>query len=172
MSFTNILMAGAAVCALCTAPALARVAPSIHLAAAGFDSPAKLVHSKTNVEHPNVPNVTDTFSFSASLSEASYYKVPVQFNEYTWQNTNTCVAPTRQSFKVMPRKTAAAKIGSGSSTGATSACPSTIFTFSGPLYELKSKTATSDSFTAALVAKRYSGYNFTLNENWAITITP
>ncbi len=172
MSFAKTLLAGAAVCALCTAPALARTAPNIHLAGSGFDSPAKLIHSKTNAGNPNVTDITQTFSFSISLSDSSFYRVPVQFNQYTWQNTQTCIAPTRQFMTLAPRKTNAAKITVGSSTGPTSACPNTIFTFLGPLYELKSRNKTSDSFVASLVAKHYFGYHLTLNENWAITITP
>jgi hypothetical protein len=168
MSFAKTLLAGAAICALCTAPALA--APNAHVVGSGFDSPAKLIHSKTKVNPNKTPSQTVTFSFSATLSRAADFKVPVQFNQYTWQDTATCLPPTHQTFKVSPKKTAAAKIGVGSTTGATSACPSSIFTFSGPLYELKSKTATSDSFTAALIAHKYSGYTDILNENWAINI--
>jgi hypothetical protein len=171
MSFTKTLFAGAAVCALCTAPALA--APSIHLAGTGFKSPAKLIHSKTNVVHPNATNRTYTFSFALSLSQASSNEVPIQLNQYTWQDTATCVPPHDEDYANMPRRhTAAAKLSVGTVTGATSACPSSVFTFYGTVYELESTTATADSFTSALTARHYGGYNDKLNEKWAVTIGP
>lgn len=171
MSYTKTLLAGAALCALCAAPALARTAPSIHLATSGFDSPSKLVHVKSNAGADKTGHLTLTYSFSASLSSADY-KVPVQFIQYTWQDTATCIPPANEGMKITKsKKDMTAKIGVGTSTGPTSACPSSTFTFYGPLYELKSKTATSDSFKAALVAKHYSGYNDTLNEDWTVNIT-
>jgi hypothetical protein len=60
----------------------------------------------------------------------------------------------------------------GTSTGSTSACPSSDFTFYGPMYDLKKKHASSDTFTGSIVAKHYSGYNLTLNTTTDLTITP
>jgi hypothetical protein len=166
MSFAKTLLAGAAVCALCTAPALA--APSIHLA--GADSLAK-AHVKTNVIHRNATTLTETITFTGTLSTATFHKVPTLLWAETWQDTATCIPPANEkgSFK---QTTAAAKVSNGSSTGATSACPSSTFTFYGPVYKLTAKHATSDSFSGTVIAKRYSGYNLTLNGNTDLTITP
>jgi hypothetical protein len=171
MSYTKTLLAGAALCALCSAPALAG-APSVHLATSGFDSPSKMIHSKTHGGNPNNTDVTLTYSFTAQLSASADYHVPIQFIQYTWQNTATCIPPKHENFEIVPRKSATAKISVGTTTGPTSACPSSTFTFYGPLFDLRSMTATADSFTGALEAKKYFRYNYTLNENWAITINP
>lgn len=172
MSFAKTLFAGAAVCALCTAPALAARSPA-HLVSAGLNSPSKLLHVKTNAGSPNVTDVTLTYSFSAYLSRASFHEVPVQFIQYTWQNTLTCIPPVREGMTIVPKRNdGVARIKVGSTTGPTSACPSSTFTFYGPLYELEAKNATSDSFVAKLHARRYSGYTYTLVENWAVTIAP
>jgi hypothetical protein len=82
----------------------------------------------------------------------------------TWQNTNTCVPPKQESLKI-PKKDKVAKITVGTSTGPTSACPNSTFTFYGPVYDLTDKKAKSDYFRSVLVAKKYSGYNLTLNCN-------
>jgi len=173
MSFTKTLLAGAAIGALCTAPALARTAPNIHLA--GIASKAKMTtkgsHSKTDVANPNYINITQTVSFFNSLSFAADTEVPVLLFGETWQDTASCVPPTRESA-TYPRRTHAALISTGTSTGPTSACPNSIFTFYGPMYDLRARNATGDSFSGSVDAKRYSGYNLTLNGNTILTITP
>ncbi len=172
MSFTKTLLTGAAIGALCAAPALARTAPNIHLA--GIASKAKMTtkgsHSKTDVANPNYTNLTQTVSFFNSLSFAADTEVPVLLFGETWQDTNTCTPPAHEHASY-PHRTAAAKINHGTSTGPTSACPNSTFTFYGPLYTLENNTGT-DSFKGVLKARHYSGYNLTLNENVNVTITP
>jgi len=174
MSFTKTLLAGAAIGALCTAPALARMAPNIHLA--GIASKAKVTikgasHSKTDVANPNFTNITETYSFFNSLSFAADNEVPVLLFGETWQDTASCIPPAHENARY-PRRTPAANVATGTSTGPTSACPNSTFTFYGPLYTLERRHGGADAFSGALKARRYSGYNLTLNENVNVTITP
>ncbi len=158
MTLTKILLAGAAVCALCTAPALA--APKLHLAGAE-DNILKVkpgsVHSKTNRAQPGITDVTYTLTLSGSYPPV---KTPTLLWAYTWQNVNTCIPPKKESL-VLPTKTKGAKITVGTTTGGTSACPSSTFTFYGPMYDLKKQTKQDGNFTADLIAKKYSCYNYT-----------
>ena len=158
MTLTKILLAGAAVCALCTAPALA--APKLHLAGAE-DNILKVkpgsVHSKTNRAQPGITDVTYTLTLSGSYPPV---KTPTLLWAYTWQNVNTCIPPKHESL-TLPTKTKGAKISVGTTTGPTSACPSSTFTFYGPMYDLKKQTKQDGNFTADLIAKKYSGYNYT-----------
>ncbi len=62
--------------------------------------------------------------------------------------------------ETLPAKTKGAKITVGTTTGPTSACPSSTFTFYGPMYDLKKETKKDGTFTADLIAKKYSGYNY------------
>jgi opacity protein-like surface antigen len=162
MTLAKTLLAGAAVCALCTAPALALAAPHIHLV--GDDNIAKVkpgsVHIKTGQVHNDLETLTETITFSASFPPL---KTKTLLWGETWQDTESCTPPKHESG-MFPKKTKVAKISVGTSTGPTSACPSSTFTFYGPVYDLK-KTAKSDSFSGSIVAKKYSGYNLTLNAN-------
>ena len=161
MTLAKTLLAGAAACALCAAPALA--APKLHLAGAE-DNILKVkpgsFHTKSNRAQPGITDVTYTLTLSGSLPPV---KTPTLLWAYTWQNVNTCIPPKKESLTV-PKKTKVAKISVGTTTGPTSACPSSTFTFYGPMYDLK-KSANSDSFSATLAAKKYSGYNYTAYVN-------
>lgn len=165
MSYTKTLLASAAICALCTTPALARTAPSIHVA--GIDSKAK-AHVK-NIIKPDITHITETITFSASLSASADYKLPVLLWGETWQDTATCIPPNDERGR-FPQHTAVAKISVGTTTGPTSACPSSTFTFYGPLYKLESQTATSDSFQGEVSARHYSGYHLKLRANTNVNI--
>jgi len=173
MSFTKTLLAGAALAALCTAPALARTAPPIHLVhgdTALKMKPGSNGHFKTSTRAEPNASFTTTVSFTGTLSTAAFRKVPTLLFAESWV-ANTCIPPTNE--KGMFRQTTpAAKISNGSVTGTTTNCPSTTFTFYGPVYKLLSKTATSDAFTGTVIAKHYSGYNLTLIANTSLTITP
>jgi opacity protein-like surface antigen len=173
MSFTKTLLAGAALCALCTAPALARTAPPIHLA--GIETPLKMKpgapgHYKTNGVHPDVPSFTETITFSGSLSKSSFKGVPVMLWGETWFDFSTCMEPTKEKG-VFPKSSPAAKIASATSTGTVSGCGSTIYTFYGPLYTLKDKKAKSDSFAGDITAKKFVGYNLDLHAITNLSIT-
>ncbi len=159
MTFAKTLLAGAAICALCTAPAMTLAAPKLHLAGAE-DNRLKVkpgsTHMKTNRAQPGITDVTYTLTLSGSLPPV---KQATLLWAYTWQNTNTCIPPKKESLAV-PAKTKYAKITVGTTTGATSACPSSTFTFYGPDYKLKKSPKNGDSFLADLIAKKYSGYNY------------
>lgn len=175
MSFTKTLFAGAALCALCAAPALARTAPPIHLVhgdTALKMKPGSNGHFKTSARAEPNASFTTTVSFTGSLSTAAVRKMPILLFAETWASTATCIPPTNEKgmFRQM---TPAAKITNGSTTGTVAGCPTTaIFTFYGPVYTLKAKNATADSFTGTVIAKHYSGYNLTLIANTSLTITP
>jgi hypothetical protein len=162
MTLAKTLLASAAFCALCTAPALALAAPHMHVA--GVDNLAKqkagAIHMKTNRVHDDLTDITYTITFSYALPPL---KTKTMLWGETWQDTESCMPPKHESLTV-PKKTKVAKISVGTSTGPTSACPSSTFTFYGPVYDLK-KSATSDKFFSSLVAKKYSGYNLTLGVN-------
>ena len=49
-------------------------------------------------------------------------------------------------------------------------CGSTIFTFYGPIYDLKRRGA-SDAFTGTITVRRFEGYHLTLTANTDLTIT-
>jgi hypothetical protein len=163
MTLAKTLLASAAVCALCTAPALARVAPAIHLA--GIDTALTLkvgspAHFKTSQVHPDANEFTETVTFTGPLPAK---RVATMLWGETWYNQNTCLEPANETSK-FPRKTAVAKITKGTSTGTISTCPGTTFTFYGPVYKLRERTK-SDSFASVIGAKHFSGYNLTLNVN-------
>ena len=171
--FNKTLLAGAAICALASAPALASHAPNIHLA--GVKTAVKMTvtgisHNKTNiVDKKSYTNYTTTISLAGSLTESVYYKNPVLLYAYDW--IEDCTQPANQKFKITTKPTAG-KAKAGSSTGTRSSCGSTVFTYLGPVYELKSKTATSDSLVGQLAAKHTSsGYNLTANFPTSLTIT-
>jgi hypothetical protein len=159
MTFAKTLLAGAAVCALCTAPAMTLAAPKLHLAGAE-DNILKVkpgsVHSKTNRAQPGITDVTYTLTLSGSFPPV---KTPTLLWAYTWQNVNTCIPPKKESL-VLPKKDKVAKITVGTTTGPTSACPSSTFTFYGPMYDLKKTPKKGDDFQTQLIAKKYSGYNY------------
>jgi hypothetical protein len=162
MTLAKTLLSGAALCALCAAPAVTFAAPHMHIA--GEDNLARQkpgsVHIKTGGVHNDLTDLTETLTFSYALPPL---KTKTMLWGETWQDTATCKPPKKESLKV-PKKTKVAKISVGTSTGPTSACPSSTFTFYGPVYDL-TKKAKSDSFASVLTAKKYSGYNLTLNVN-------
>lgn len=163
MTLAKTLLAGAAFCALCTAPALTLAAPQLHLV--GSDNLLKVkpgsIHMKSSHAKPGISDITYTLTLSGSLPPL---KTKTLLWGYTWQDTNTCIPPKNESLTV-PKKTKVAKISVGTSTGATSACPSSTFTFYGPVYDLKKTAKKGDSFQSVLAAKKYSGYNYTAYVN-------
>lgn len=150
---TKTLLAGAAIGALGTAPALA--VPNIHLIgkAVGVQlSATGLAHQKTNVRGIRTPNITTTISISGTFTSAAFYKTPTLLYAYDW--TAGCVdTGTSESFKSKPKKTAVHKIKQGTTTGTRSGCGTTIFTYYGPKYDRKVKGTSTDHFVGKLVAK-------------------
>src|ERR1700753_3192035 len=86
MSFGKTLLAGVALCALATAPALAK-APSFHLAgmtARNITMHSGVMHSKSNIHDPGYTNFTTTINFAGTISYAGFYKNPVQLWAEVW----------------------------------------------------------------------------------------
>ena len=157
------MLAGAAVCALSTAPALAAHAPGIHLA--GMYKTAMRVttgHSKTAMhEGTKAVNYTSTVDLSGTLSSG--------FNgllyAYTWQTTS-CAQPPNQKQKYT--KPAIGKV-KGTTTVSTNSCGGTS-TYFGPDFTNKHHATGNASFTGTLLAKKFEGYNLLLNENVTLTV--
>jgi hypothetical protein len=155
MSFGKTLLAGAALCALATAPALAS-APNFHLAgmtARSITMHNGSMHSKSAIRDPGYTNFTETVTFAGTISETGFYKNPVLAWAEIWLYSSCGAAVPNEKGKavVKPKN---GKVSAGSLTGTASGCTNgTVYTFIGPVYELKSKTATSDSFTFDLDAK-------------------
>jgi hypothetical protein len=172
MSLAETLLAGSATCALCVAPALSREAPNVHLASA--ESPLRMkvggaLHHKTVGANPDIQSLTETVTFTGSLSFAAYHDVPVMLWAEGWFNQSTCMQPAKERL-VLPKRTAAAKLSVGTTTGTISGCGSKIFTYYGPIYDLK-RQAASDAFTGVITAKKFDGYHLTLIVNTDLTIT-
>lgn len=172
MRLAQTLLAGSAICALCTAPALSGEAPNIHVASAGSALRMKVgsaLHHKTVGASPDIQTLTETVTFTGSPSFAAYHNVPVMLWSEGIFNQATCMQPAKEKL-VLPKKTAVAKISAGSITGTIAGCGSEIFTFYGPIYDLKRRAA-SHAFTGAVIAKKFDGYNVTLIANTDLTIT-
>lgn len=155
MSFSKTLLVGVALCALATTPALAAKAPNIHLAgisARGITMHTGAVHSKTNIRDPKYTHHTETVTFAGTISETGYYKNPVLLWAETWLYS-TCGAAVPNEHGKVAKKASAGRVRQGTVTGTISSCTNgTVYTFVGPVYTLKSTTATSDSFTFDLDA--------------------
>jgi hypothetical protein len=173
MSLTKILLAGTAVCALCTASALAADPPKIHLANIGSALTMKASgpgHFKSNTGGARVSTFTETLTFSGTLSAAADWRVPVLLNGETWYSSATCLGPAHERG-VFKQRTAIAQVTNGTSTGTIAGCGATIFTFHGPVYKLYKRAAKSDVVKGAVFANHFVGYNLTLNETIDLTIT-
>lgn len=177
MSFTKTLLAGVAFSALTAASATAFVGPvaSVHLVQGSHGNKAihlTAAHHKTNVQEPGsrVGHYTYTLTFNVSFPLSSAYKNPIPLPAYAWINNSTCTQSGKSKIKYS--KDSHATIKKTTSTGSTSACPSSTFTFYGGTYTLTDKKAKSDSFVGKLSDKHTSsGYNLLLVENFNVTFT-
>jgi hypothetical protein len=172
MSFTKILLAGTAVCALCTAPALARQAPDIHL---GSDTGLAMkvgapLHYKSSTHLETLKHTTETVTFSASISKAADYKVKTILLAETWYQGSTCTQPAVQHM-TFAKTSSAARLSHGTSTGTIAGCGSTIFTFQDLDYMLTKRDLTSDTVPGKLIAPSFNGYRLTLIFTVDVTIT-
>jgi hypothetical protein len=157
------MLAGAAVCALSTAPALAAHAPGIHLSGM-FKTAMKFTtnHSKTAMhEAGKAVNYTSTVDISGSVSSG----FSGLLYAYTWQ-TASCATPPNQKQKYS--KPAVGKV-KGTTTVATNSCGGQS-TYYGPDFTNKKHQTGNASFTGTLLAKKFEGYNLLLNENVTLTV--
>jgi hypothetical protein len=170
MTLKTTLLASVALCGLMAAPALARSsAPGIHLA--GHSGLQMAAHVKSNVRPPKVMHFTETVTFSATLSYATYFKMKIDLLGETWYSSTQCVQPTKQKWEDLPKTTAYAKVGHTTSTGTIAGCGSDIFTFQDITYDLIKKKGTADQVTGSLVANKFEGYDLKLNAIIDITLT-
>jgi hypothetical protein len=181
---TQALLAGGAIAALGSAPALAAHAPNIHLA--GIKSSnikvtvSGLSHQKSPTHNPKYVNYTTTINETLSAPESVLYH---HFNLlYAWafyDQGTTGGAPChpihayKTHFKATPNVTSTHKIKQGTSTSLFACTGATItLTYYGPNYKLLSKTAKSDSFSGNLSYKKTTtGYNLHIVTPTTLTIT-
>jgi len=175
-NLSKTLLAGVALSSLAAVPALAAGAPSYHLAgifARGITMHSGVAHSKTNIRDPKYTNYTTNITFSGTISGPAFYKVPTLLWAETWIYSSCGVQVPGGKGKVAA-KAKAGKVAVDAITGTISGCTNgTIYTFHGPLYTLKSKTATSDTFVFDVDAKDAGAkLNLKLVGTTNLTISP
>jgi len=160
MTIKGILFAGAALCAIATAPALAATAPKVVISALHPGS----AHVKTIAIHnKTTDHSTYTIGVTTGVSTSSDYKVktPLYGTYYHWgTGTSPCSGIYPEKIKASTKKTAYAKIGTGVETFSTAetGCSSTD-TYYGATYDLSTKSGVgkTDSFSTSLTAKLKEG---------------
>jgi hypothetical protein len=179
---TRTMLAGTAICALSTAPALAAHAPNIHLAGMRTTDLKLTVtgisHQKTPTHNPKYINYTTTINETLSAPEtALFHKFNLLYAWAFFDGGSNCHAinATKLTFKATPTSTIH-KIKKGSVTGTytntSTGCIGLHLTYYGPNYKLLSSTATSDSFTGKLeYHKTTTGYNLSIVTPTSLTIT-
>jgi hypothetical protein len=176
MSLRAILLAGAAVCCLAAAPAFAREhAPNIHLMAA-TGARAVAAHAKSKASDRSVVSDTYTTTFSVSISTSADYKKKTEIVGDAWFS-GSCTEPAtpKQAWKGLPKKTAYAKISTGTveTTLASGACPGDTFKFYTVIYDLSTKQAVgdTDTFTGTLTALKFlKKYDLYLDSTFDVSI--
>jgi hypothetical protein len=173
------LLAGAAVCALSVAPALAAHTPNIHVAIAkkSMASVKAIGFAKTNISDRAPHNATtETLTFTGSFTATQFVNNPLLLWAETWYATSggKCIQPAKQKQKFGKPVLKGAKVKTASVTS-TNPCGTGDFVYLGPTYELKTKHGSgAESFTGNLTAKKWKigtvKYNLDLVEHTDITI--
>ena len=156
MNAVTQLLAGAALGALASVPALAGDAPDFHVVALH----AGKVVTKTLVRDPARQHVTYTLGIYTSLAAQLDKKVKIPF-PYRWNGSG------REKFKVAPKKTACATIGK--------------YTYStgdggvgyGTTYKLTNPDCHTDSFVSTLIGWFQNGgvkYKGTMNADYTVNL--
>lgn len=163
-AITQFLLAGAALGALATAPAMAGDAPDLHLTALHGGNAV----GKTRVRNPARQNLTYTFSIYTSISSSEDYRKKIKFPvNYKWNGA------TKSKFKVAPKKTECAKIGKYSETYSTANGGS--YVVYGATYKLTNPhcVGETDHFVSTLIGWFQNNgvkYKGTLNMDYAVAI--
>jgi len=165
MTIKGILLAGAALCCLSIAPALASSAPDIVAVAAHPGN----VHVKTALHVGRVSNLTSSIAVSTSVSTKADYKVPTELDGtfYTfYDNGSFCNSKQKESIKLAVKKTAYATLSTAVQT-LSGFCSTAPTKFYGDVYDLKTKAAKgkTDSFSSTLVGKKihFDGQVYDIN---------
>src|SRR5579862_9720581 len=159
------MLAGAAACAIATAPALA--SPGIHLSTVNNKA---VSHFKTNMSL-NRPHNTGSFTTTVVISGSVSSHFSGLLYAYTWYTRNSagqCVQPKKQKQKYTKPSKKVGKVAAGSTT-ATNPCGTGDFTYLGPVFTAKG--AGNGSFTGKLTAKKFYGSNLLLNEDVTLTVS-
>jgi hypothetical protein len=152
MTIKGVLFAGVALSILSAAPALAGVAPHVHVTAM---HPGSAIN-KTAMHHDKTGTLTYTFSIYTTIStKASYNKTtPLAATYYTWDNSySICDSPKKETITLSTTKTAYAALSTGTETYS-EGCSSGPTTFYGDIYDLTTKKAKNktDTFSSDLKA--------------------
>ncbi len=172
MTIKGILLTGAALCTIAMAPAIAATAPRIAVAAA--HPSVGHVKFKTPTHSRTTSHITETASVVTGVSASADYKVktPLGGTFYLWHTgSSLCGEIPGEKIKASPKKTAYAKISTGTETN-TTYCGAPIY-FYGDVYELTSKTAagSADFLTSALTAKvKLGSTKYDLDLNLDVTV--
>ncbi len=171
MSIKGILLAGAALCTISIAPAMAASAPRYSIAA---------LHTggivKTAMRAPKASAVTYTISVSTAISTKAAYMVKTNLAQtfYTFlSNSTICDQPKKESVTLSTTKTVYALLSTGVETYSEGCSAPTKFY--GDVYDLQTKKAKNkkDTFSSALKAnfKNANGkMKGTLNINVTVAI--
>ena len=156
MTIKGILLAGAALCTISIAPALASSAPKVAIAAARTGGVVKTaMHAKT------ASALTYTFSVYTGVSVSTAYKVKTNLGAtfYTWlSNDSLCQQPAKEKLSFPSgKKTTYAKLSAGVETYSEGCGAPTKFY--GTVYYLDKRHAANqtDTFQSDLKAKFKNG---------------
>jgi len=151
------LLGGVALCALAAVPAVAQSVPHINVMALHAGN----MVNKTNIHNAGIGTKTYTTAVTTAISTAADYKVKTALGAtyYTWlNNSNPCSFVAKQKVTLSTKKTAYARLGTGTVTATPSGCTAPD-TYWGDTYDLETKKAAgqTDTFVSTLTAKFLSG---------------
>jgi len=156
------MLAGAAACALATAPALA--SPSIHVTGVSNHP----LHFKTNTT-ARAPHLASTFTSTVNITgsvSSSFSGLLYAYTWYTQTSGGKCVQPKKQKQKYKKVKNGTVVPGS---TTSTNPCGTGNFKYFGPIYTAGNPGRS--SFKGTLTAKNFYGYHLILKENVSLNVT-
>lgn len=176
---TKMLLAGAALGAFAAAPALA----SAGLTTGSGHSPLLVngsIHSKTPASGSKYTNVTSTVVFTYTGHASTMYHKAVNLGHpdgwltYTTGMPGVCQTIPGQKAHAIKDPHAKIKVDTISAHVTLTACTGTVQQYE-PVYTLKTKNLTQDTFVFTIKKKRWttSGggkYNLTINEDWTVNI--
>jgi hypothetical protein len=150
MTIKGILLAGAALCTVSIAPALASNAPKFSVAALRTGGIVK-----TAMRTPKASAVTYTFSVTTAISTKADYMVKTNLagTFYTWlSNDSICQQPKKETVTLSTAQTVYALLSTGVESYS-EGCGKPTF-FYGDVYDLQTKKAKNktDKFTSTLKA--------------------
>jgi hypothetical protein len=172
MTIKGILMAGAALCTVCAAPAFAKSAPKIAVVALHQGSRTVI---KTPMHSTGDSKITSSGTIYTYVSAADYkVKTPLVETYYTYlSNSSICNAGNGKTYvKLSTKKTKYAKLSTGTETYSEGCGYPTVFY--GDIYDLTTKKPKDDTFVSSLIGKKihYDGGKYNITVNFTIEVLP